>query len=688
MVEVAVIGAGVSGLLAARHLLRCGLRPSIFEQGQAIGGAWNSKSTSYKMWKGLTQNLSKYTCCFSDYPWLDYEEDFASQRDMQEYLERYASTFIEEDYFNFGCTVTKVKKSHKFSKGSKSQASSQYEVEWLEEGSSKAQWKEFDGVVVASGFFSSPVVPDSLKFLANDDANRVIHSSLYTSPDKYADQTVAIIGGSFSAHEIAVSVQKEAKKVVNVFPRKSYILPRYLPYKGGFVPIDVALYSRSCDGPQTSEMIHFDTEVECSKWHNKLRSMLGKCNKQSAIGFPDTAYPPLVSISDHYLDLVLSGKIDSVQGKVVGAHYPTSENENKIGNSDSINIELEDGRTFEGIDRIIACTGYRNQLDFLDKDILETLQYEKEDAFAPLVQCYDTFHPDLPGLAFVGMYKGPYVGVAELQARLAAGLISNELNLSASAITEALTISENIRQQSKVKAKSRFPHFDYIGHMDTLAKQIDLLPLEQYLSKGSMVSPSFYQPNEEIMETCKLRLDKLKDIAVYDGSKKLIPRLSLNALIGKWSFERTITEMSSPGARPQKVSGEIFFSVLNDQKMPSPARSSFDSIRYREDGLFELPTGKKLQVFREYDYVYAQDAIEIYFVEGGERAHMFLSLKFDKKENGYWVATSDHLCIKDLYRGTFKIAFDGVGARDISMTYRVKGPAKNYESVTYLQPIT
>jgi len=682
-----VIGAGVSGLLAARHLLRCGLRPSIFERSEVIGGAWNSKSTCYKMWDGLNLNLSKYTCCFSDYSWPDYEEDFASQRDMQEYLERYASTFIEEDCFKFGCTVTNIKKSHDFSMATKSQVSSLYKVEWVEEETSKAHCKEFDGVVVASGFFSFPVVPDSLKLLANDGTSRVIHSSFYTSPDEYADQTVAIVGGSFSAHEIAVSVQEKAKKVVNIFPRTSYILPRYLPYKGGFLPIDVALYSRSCDGPQTTEMISFDTEEECSKWHYKLRSILGKFNKQSAIGFPDITNPPLVSISDHYLDLVLSGRIDSVQGKVVGAHYPTCENENKIGNFVSINIELEDGRTLEGIDRIIACTGYRNQLDFLDKDILETLQYEKEDMFAPLVQCYDTFHPDLPGLAFVGMYKGPYVGLTELQARLAAGIISNELNLSDSATKEALMNSENIRQQSKSNTTPRFPHFDYIGHMDTLAKQLDLSPLKKFSLKGSMVSPAFYQPNEEIMETCKYRLDKLKEIALNDGSNKLIPRLSLSALVGKWSFERTITEMSSPGAPPQKVSGEIFFSVIHDKKS-SPARSSFNSIRYREDGLFELPTGKTLQVFREYDYVYAQDALEIYFVEGGERAHMFLSLKFDKKDNGYWVATSDHLCINDLYRGTFKIAFDGVGARDINMTYRVKGPAKNYESVTYLHPIT
>lgn len=619
MVEVAVIGAGVSGLLAARHLLRCGLRPSIFEQSQAVGGAWNSRSASFKMWEGLTLNLSKYTCCFSDFPWQDYEEDFASQRDMQEYLERYASTFVEKEYFKFGCTVTKVQKSHAFSNTTKEEVCSQYKVEWVEEGKSNSQYKEFDAVVIASGFFSAPVVPDYLKLLAGDYGNKISHSSLYTSSEKYANQTVAIIGGSFSAHEIAANVQRHAKKVINVFPRTPYIFPRYLPYDGGFLPLDVVLYSRSCDGPRTTEMISFDTEEKCSKWHNKLRSFLGNRSKQSVIGYPDMKDPPLISISDDYLNLVISGRIDPIKGKVVRADIPTVENENEINDSEHINLELEDGRILTEIDSVIACTGYHNQLDILDKDILDTLQFEKEDTFSPLIQCFDTFHPDLPGLAFVGMYKGPYVGVTELQARLVAGLISGELKLPTSAIDEALKISERIRQQSRLRTTPRFPHFDYVGHMDTLAKLINVTPPERFASKGCMVSPVFYQANEEMMENCNLRLEKLKDVAVNGGSNKLITRLSMNALIGKWSFERTIKEMSSPGAPPQKVSGEVVFSVLNDNLSPS-ARLSFDAIRYREDGFFELPTGKKLQVFREYDYVYKGDALEIYFVEGGERA--------------------------------------------------------------------
>ena len=37
---VAVIGAGASGLVAARHLINAGLRPTIFEIAKNVGGAW------------------------------------------------------------------------------------------------------------------------------------------------------------------------------------------------------------------------------------------------------------------------------------------------------------------------------------------------------------------------------------------------------------------------------------------------------------------------------------------------------------------------------------------------------------------------------------------------------------------------------------------------------------------------
>jgi hypothetical protein len=109
---------------------------------------------------------------------------------------------------------------------------------------------------------------------------------------------------------------------------------------------------------------------------------------------------------------------------------------------------------------------------------------------------------------------------------------------------------------------------------------------------------------------------------------------------------------------------------------------------YREDGFYELTPTKTLNVFREYEYVIRDGGIlEIYFVEDGKRSHIFLSLKFtEKNAQGYWVATADHLCIKDLYKANFQVKLNGLTGTEIIITYRVKGPAKDYESITVLKP--
>jgi len=208
--------------------------------------------------------------------------------------------------------------------------------------------------------------------------------------------------------------------------------------------------------------------------------------------------------------------------------------------------------------------------------------------------------------------------------------------------------------------------------MDVLAAKLGLVPdPSTFGRKGMMVSPAFYQTDHEIALKCQEELE-----AEVQNQGNNIPKAALSALVGKWSFERTITDHLS--ASTQKVYGKISYSLQ---------KPNFDTLRYREDGFLDLPNGNKLEVFREYDYLHKDGALEMYFIENGERTYLFLSLKFEEQQDGYWVATSDHLCIKDLYKGTFKIAFDGIGASEVIMTYRVKGPNKDYESVTHLRPL-
>ena len=70
--RVAVIGAGVSGLAAAKCLLDEGLEPVVYEQSPQIGGLWNYDEAlpdgGGVLYRALRSNTSKQTLAFSDFP--------------------------------------------------------------------------------------------------------------------------------------------------------------------------------------------------------------------------------------------------------------------------------------------------------------------------------------------------------------------------------------------------------------------------------------------------------------------------------------------------------------------------------------------------------------------------------------------------------------------------------------------
>jgi len=204
-----------------------------------------------------------------------------------------------------------------------------------------------------------------------------------------------------------------------------------------------------------------------------------------------------------------------------------------------------------------------------------------------------------------------------------------------------------------------------------------------------MVVPSFYQPNEDMSQQTALDIQN-EVLKGQNGSR--MPKLILQSILGNWTYDRTIVHFQTQ--KLERVRGTVMYTkyshIATEGNDDKPTHE--DYVKYREDGLYELTPTQKFEVFREYEYISVHDALEIYFVEGGKRAHLFLSLKFvpetRQSDDGYWVkATSDHLCIQDLYSANFRVKLDGLSASEIIIKYQVKGPSKDYESTTVLQPL-
>ncbi|KAL7530313.1 hypothetical protein ACHAXR_003419 [Thalassiosira sp. AJA248-18] len=456
------------------------------------------------------------------------------------------------------------------------------------------------------------------------------------------------------------------------------------------LPADLVLYQRTQPYPKIPETVTMTPE-DCRKRHRDLQSLVGQKQGNSTLGEPTNwDEPPFVAISDEYLDLVREDKIDVVHGKLVGVEEDGA-------------LQIGDGRVLSDIDHVICCTGYTPQLhDFLSPSILSTIDYNGGDGFSPSTLAWETLHPSLPNLAFCGMYRGPYMGIMNLQAQLAAGVMSGTLSLEEEQYQSALKTSRVIRSSTP---RAQFPRFDYVGFMDTLSQLCYQGDYPKYnREKGDLVVPTFYQPDDELSQKCQSELQQ--EIQRGQDGRRM-PKVVLQSILGKWSYDRHIVHLQT--GKVERVYGTVKYSKYwersstdDDDDDDGNADEMFrddtkdNPVLYREDGVYEFSPTQKFDVHREYEYEVKNDALEIYFVEGGKRTYLFLSLKFvpettaqqkSSTDDGYWVkATSDHLCIKDLYSATFRVKLNGLSASEVIIKYRVKGPAKDYESTTILKP--
>src|SRR6478736_10515950 len=83
--SVAVIGAGPGGLAAARWLLSQGFEPTIFDQAPVLGGQWTGLPGLSGVWPTMHTNTSRVLTAFSD---LEHETGnvYPSGRDILAYL--------------------------------------------------------------------------------------------------------------------------------------------------------------------------------------------------------------------------------------------------------------------------------------------------------------------------------------------------------------------------------------------------------------------------------------------------------------------------------------------------------------------------------------------------------------------------------------------------------------------------
>src|SRR6478736_1334239 len=105
----AVIGAGPSGLAAARNLQRFGIPWEGYELASGVGGLWDIDGPRSTVYESAHLISSKRTTEFSEFPMRDEVADYPSHRDLLGYFRDFASTYSLTDGFAFGTEVVSAR---------------------------------------------------------------------------------------------------------------------------------------------------------------------------------------------------------------------------------------------------------------------------------------------------------------------------------------------------------------------------------------------------------------------------------------------------------------------------------------------------------------------------------------------------------------------------------------------------
>jgi hypothetical protein len=371
--SVAVIGAGPGGLVAARWLLSQGFEPTIFEQSHMLGGQWTGSDGISGIWPTMHTNTSRILTSFSD---LEHESDhvFPSNRDILAYLRRYAETFALTSRIRFGTAVDNLSRG---------------DGGWVVGHSGTTE--TFKRVVVASGRFQLPCIPRVPGIATFTGSAGAISTFRYRSPQPYVGKSVLVAGGAISALEIASELAQLGARVVVTQRRQRYVLPKF----AAGVPSDSRIFTRY--GTLASECL---APQEVDRQLKEIVVEAGGSPEQYGAPAPDPSlFAAGVTLAQQYLPLVAEGRI---------AVRPW------LSSVDREAVTFADGCTGD-FDGILFGTGFELDLPFLSEDIGTVLGLDAVHLDADR----STFHPDLPGLAFVGMWdqSGGYFVPLELQAR-------------------------------------------------------------------------------------------------------------------------------------------------------------------------------------------------------------------------------------------------------------------------------
>ncbi|XP_028948991.1 flavin-containing monooxygenase FMO GS-OX-like 9 isoform X2 [Malus domestica] len=226
--NVCVIGAGPSGLVAARELRNEGHRVVVLEQNHDVGGQWlydpnvegedplgraPTLKVHSSLYTSLRLMLPREIAGFTDFPFAVKKgrdmRRFPGHTELLLYLKDFCDWFGLRELIRFNTRVSYVGMLDGDHAGGCKDL--KWVVRSVEKKTEIFVEEVFDAVVVASGHYSKPRLP-SIKGM---DAwkRKQMHSHIYRVPEPFRDEVVVVVGNSVSGQDISMELVDVAKAI-------------------------------------------------------------------------------------------------------------------------------------------------------------------------------------------------------------------------------------------------------------------------------------------------------------------------------------------------------------------------------------------------------------------------------------------------------------------------------------------